>query len=378
MTTYRLYLRDQQLQRVAEIDDYQSATLTLRFNAPGIFELVVPADGPIAALATFGYGLVVVRALPGAAPLTVFSGSIRGFERRRDARNNTLTLTGADDTARLGFRLALPVASGPPYTAQATDTRTGPAETVLKGFVNDNAGPNAPAARRLTGLTIAPDTALGASVTRSARFDNLVQLLIDTALQGGGLGFRVAQVDTSLQFQVYQPVDRTQSAIFSFGRGNLRDYDYLSASPDANYVIVGGAGEGTARTFVEGGDSASIVFYGERIEDFVDERSVSGTTELAQRRDKELAEKASKTSLKVTPIDTAGLAFGRDYFLGDQVTVEVEGVTIRDIVREVRLQLQPDGETVGATVGTPAHLSLVALFGTLRTLRNRVGKLERR
>lgn len=378
MATYRLYLRDQNLQRVAEIDDYQSATLTLRFNAPSVFELVVPADGPIATLATFGYGIVVVRALPSATPLTVFSGPLRGFERRRDARTNTLTLTGADDTARLGFRLALPVTSGPPYTAQATDTRTGPAETVMKGFVNDNAGPNAQTARRLTGLASAPDTALGTSVTRSARFDNLFQLLTEVALQGGGLGFRVVQVDTNLQFQVYQPVDRTQSALFSFGMGNLRDYDYLLASPDANYVIVGGAGEGTARTFVEGGDAASITFYGERIEEFVDERSAPGTTELTQRRDKELAEKASKTSLKVTPIDTAGLAFGRDYFLGDQVTVQVEDVTIRDIVREVRLELRPDGETVGATVGTPAQLSLVALFGALRTLRNRVGKLERR
>src|SRR5207237_1355853 len=119
---------------------------------------------------------------------------------------------------------------------------------------------------------------------------------------------------------IYQPADKTRSAFFSPLLGNLSSFDYSNDDPEANMVIAGGGGEGTARIIQWKADNDSIVKHW-RIETFVDKRETTDLNELNQALDEELTNKTEKNSFNFTPIDTPQLAFNRDYGLGDKVSI---------------------------------------------------------
>jgi hypothetical protein len=374
MPEWKLHVRSADLRRVAEVDDYTQLELVMRFNRTGTWVLDLPAGTEAAAaLAGFDAGLIVTR-----DGRTVMSGPVTGITRQRDADTNSLTVAGVDDSVWLARRLALPVPSGPPYTAAAYDVRSGAAETVLRAYVDANLGPGARPERRVLGLTLAPDQLRGKTVKGRARFQTVGELLARLALVG--LGYRIVQVGNGLVFEVYVPTDRTRTAVFSEELGNLDGFTYQAQAAEANYVIAAGGGEGTARVFAERGDSTSIVRYG-RIETFLDQRQTTDPTELQQAIDEELAERAEQVGLSISPADTEALKFGRDYDLGDRVTVMVDSTPIRDVLREVKITLDGGGETVTPTVGTPDGPrpgQVLRLFDRMRSLQRRVSNVERR
>jgi hypothetical protein len=364
-----MFARDASLRRVAEIDDFTKAEIVQRFNGTGAWLLDVPAR--LAGLFDFTSGVVFVR-----DGRTVMSGPVTGLQRVRDESRDALTVSGPDDNCWLDRRLVLPVPSGPPYPT-AYDVRRGAAETVLRGYVEANAGPAARPERRVPGLMLAADLLRGGTVTGRGRFQTLHELLRPLALAGGDLGYRIVQQGNGLEFSVFAPTDRTRTAIFSEGLGNLAGFSYEAHAAEANYIIVGGQGVGATRTIVERGDSSSIVAYG-RVEVFKDRRDTDDPVELQQAIDEELAERADRVGLSIAPVDTEGLRFGVDYDLGDRVTVMVDGTPVRDLLREVTFRLGADGETVTPTVGTPSHPGAVlGIFEQLRRLRSRVSGLER-
>src|SRR5690606_2488261 len=109
---------------------------------------------------------------------------------------------------------------------------------------------------------IEEDKGLGKNITGRARFQNLLEFLSSLALSGGGLGFRVVQVGNNLEFQVYQPSNKTKSAFFSPLLGNLSSFEYSNDNPEANLVIIGGSGEGKDRIIMWKGDNESVTKYG--------------------------------------------------------------------------------------------------------------------
>jgi hypothetical protein len=366
-----LFTRDTALRRTGQVQDFTSLTLTLRFNAPHTWVLTLPADD--ADLLDTATGIILVR-----DGMTLLSGPIIRRQRTLSEGRRVLTVSGADDTVWLQRRLALPVPSGPPYTAVAYDDKSAAAETVLRYFVDRNLGPAATTDRRLVPLTLAADQARGTSVRGRGRFHTLLELLQSIALAGGDLGFRIVQAGTALEFQVYVPEDRTATAVFSEDLGNLAGYEYATATPEADYVIVGGQGEGTARIFAEGSSASP----GQpRSETFRDRRDTDDPAVLAQTRDETLAELAQPTALSFTPVDTPALAFGSGYFLGDRVTVVIDGVEITDVVREVGVSVTADqGERLTPVIGTPGASSptVPLLFDRLTRQGRRVSNLERR
>lgn len=370
--TVQVFLRDESLRRTAELQDYVTLTVVLRFNAPSSWVLVTRTAEPLDVA-----GIVVVR-----NGVTLLSGPLTGQEQASQGGQVTRTLSGQDDTVWLRRTLALPVPTGPPYTAAEYDDRTGPAETVLRGYVDSNLGPSAQAGRRLPYLTLPADLGRGGQVRGRARFHVLLELLQELALAGGDLRFRIVQTGPGqLAFEVTEPVDRSGTALFSPELGNLAGYAYSRTDAAADYVIVGGQGEGTARAFVEGG--APTPSMRRRSETFRDRRDSADPAVLAQARDEALAELTAKTELSITPVDTAAVAYGLDYQLGDRVTVEVDGVRIVDVVREVTLTVNAErGEQVVPVVGTPgaSNPAVPDLFSTAALARQgrRVGNLERR
>lgn len=407
MGDYEVFIRDSQLRRIGQITEYKLA-ITPRFNAVGSFRLDIPTDSLAGReLIKPRYGIIVRK-----NGQTIMSGTVNRRQRIFENENDTLTISGVDDNNVLNIRLCYPEITGN-FAAQAYDVRTGKAETIMKQYVAYNAGPNALSERRL--VTIESDKGLGATVTGRGRFHTLLELLTTQAFNGGGLGFRVVQVDDNLEFQVYQPADKTRSAFFSPLLGNLASFDYSLDDPIANFIIAGGGGEGELRTLFSKSDNASIAEYG-RMESFKDQRDTSDPTELNQSLDEELANGKEQSAFSFVPIDTPQLSFGTHYNLGDKVSIVLTQPSevidretlyyfisayqtvpvvsdrvrkiqekldvIQDIVREVRIDITPDGESISPVVGTSDKdsnsSSILGIFNKMKKLTRRINHLERR
>lgn len=373
--TVKLVARNSALRRLGQIEDFRSLTSPLRFNRTSDWQLELDGGSAGVDLLSLTGGLIVER-----DGTTLFSGPVTNILRKTEGSRSTVTVSGFDDTVWLDRRLAAPVTAGPPYTAAAYHTVNGVAETVMRTYVNDNLGPGAVADRRLARFALAADGLRGTTVKGSARFTSLLELLQGLALAGGDIGFRVVQSGEALEFQVYQPADKTSTAVFSVEFGNLRGYDYQQTVPSATYAYVGGGGEGTARVIVEGGDTAAITDYG-RFETFRDRRDTSDVPTLEQQRSETLDEMQAKTALSISPIDTDAVTFGTHYNLGDRVKVVIDGVAVQDVVREVLLTVTPDrGSVLTPTLGTPGASSprVPDLFDAVRRQARRLSHLERR
>jgi hypothetical protein len=383
-----LHLRNPDLTRWGEIDDYDSLTAVLRYNLPGTWTLALPAACDAAQQLTDASGIIVSAVpdgSPGDTPPTVlFSGPVTDPVREWSNTADMLTVSGETDSAFLEDRLVLPCSpnGAGQYVAAAYDVfpgvGTAAVETVLRHYVDVSLGPGALPARRVPGLTLQPvDAGQGGQVVGRGRFDVLGDLLRSLATAGGAVGFMVVQVGAGLQFQVFTPTDRTRTAIFSPQLGNLSAFKYGVSRPTANYIIGGGGGDLTARTFAESGDSASIVRWGRRIERFRDRRDTTSTSEIQQSVTEELVKQAATSTLGITPLDTQAVQYLRDYGLGDLVTVIVDGAPIRDVVREVHLSMTPDGTVVAPVVGTQGSQDVLRIFDEVADLRTRIATLEK-
>jgi hypothetical protein len=368
LTTYTVYLRDANRNRIAQIDDFDDLEVVLRYNDVSSWVLEVPAGGDASTFLTAQpvAGIAIYR-----DDTLLLSGPVKRRERRWDEKSDSIVISGVDDTAWLGSRLALQPALGGGYYEEYA-TITGPAETVMRQFVDQNGGASSATNRLVPGLTSGTDYAKGATVTGRSRFGNLLEIEQYLGMLSG-LGFWVYQSGTSLVFDVYQPVDRRTTVRFSPELGNLGAYEWTEGAPEVNYVYVAGQGEGTARLVIERQDSTSIAAFG-RYEQFRDARDVATTSELEQRGDELITDKGSTSTLAITPIDSGLTAYGRDYRLGDIVTVTVDDVDVVDRVREVHIRLRGDS---GEQLEWRGQVTELPAAAANRRLRSRLALIER-
>lgn len=389
---WRILVRNQALEIVGELDDYESLDMQLKFNDVSKWTLNVDRRNRLAAnLLAPGGGIVVTR-----NGQTILSGdSDSDRTHQRDDKGNKLTINGSDDTAWLNTRQAHPQpgSAAPPYSTTKEHV-VGPAtaSSVMTVYVVWNIGPGAPVVprQRLAGYT---DAGYGGPVTGRGRWTPLLALFQELATSGAvnGIpcGFRIVQKPAGLWFETYQPVNRSASVRFSLGIGNIKGFTYRHTPPEANYVFVGGQGEDTARTIFEQGDSESIAKWGRR-EAFVDASSAQNSTELGEAATKALTEMGEKSSLGITPIDLPTMTFGVHYGLGDRVSAVLDAVgpggdtqlgdEINDVVRECQITLTPDSSTVKPAVGTDgsaAARSPLKFLRDIRDLKTRMNNQEK-
>lgn len=361
------------------VTTYTSATLELKFNETGSGELLAPADDWLVEAATTpGNRVVLVKAG------TVFGGGPiekpGAIEWGPEGGVGNLRINFATFEAYLGDRLTYPnpalaatdALQPLAYTASAVN-----AETVLRNLVNLNAGPGAIVARQVPNLTLGAVATVGANVTLSTRFEILTDVLRAVAIAGGGLGWRVVQDGTALEFEVYAPVDRSIDVRFSRSLGNLRALRTDPSAPTGTVAIIGGDGTGDTRTINERSNATGVTLWG-RKEIWVNQGGSGATsTELNQAGDVALIEADEVTGIEATAVDTLWARYGTDYFLGDKVGIElVPGSAVADYVTAVTLTATPaGGAVVSPTIGTERSGPTQAR--QLRELVKRVGRLER-
>ena len=346
---YRIEVRNKSLVRQGEFTRLTSLDLTPKFNDVGAFSIVLPKKDPKAQFIQEGYWLQF-----SSGDNQICAGQIRGIKEVYDANNPSGTYTAYGPLAEvvLSDRLAYPVPgnASSSQSAAVADVRSGIGETIIKQYVNLNAGPGTISVRQTFGLTIEADLARGVSVMGTARMVNLLQLIQPLA-QAAGLGFRVLFNGDALQFQVFVPVDRSGTAKFGIDLGNLISYERTREAAQTNCAIAGDSGTGTARVYREVNDTASQSLWSNRTEAFVDQSGTNNTVQLDQAATSEVVTNGPVNGLAMKTVDTPRLRFNVDYGLGD--TVSIPDASVTDILREIEISwTASEGPSTTSTAGT--------------------------
>ncbi|HEX5541976.1 MAG TPA: hypothetical protein VFX60_10530, partial [Micromonospora sp.] len=303
----------------------------------------------------------------------------------------TVTVRFSDDLARIAGYLTYPEPTKA-FTAQDTITdrlRTFTAtnaETIIRTLVNENCGPGALPVRRIERLVLDDIAGVGGNRSLSTRFEPLLDAC-RTAAATDRLGFRTRQVGNEIRFGVYKPADRTATARFSQGLGNLRSLSFTMGAPLATSELVQGGGDPddqatppNIRVYAEVTSGAAADWY--RVEKLIDKTGTLDDSggELTQAGMLALGDDNPQASLATVTVDTEDLRAGRDFFLGDKVTVALPtGLEVADIVQTIRLEATPDeGEVVTSVVGNSDKTTTTATVRAVRDLARRLGRLEAR
>ena len=250
------------------------------------------------------------------------------------------------------------------------DVKDGPAETVAKWFIT----------RAVTRLglpvIVAADQGRGAHVELKMRMHPLADRLLP-AIDQAGIGVTVRQQGDHLLVDVYEP--QTSAFLITEASGIVAEWRWTQNAPAATRVVVGGAGEGTARAFRQSIDTPREVAWGDVIEVFRDARDVGGDVNPATTMDRRalevLGEGAPSHGLRLTLTETGAWRYGHAFTVGDRVTHEIgPGVPVTDVLREARISYDRDeGLTITSIVGDrtePDTLVARAIAALTRATRN--------
>ncbi|WP_171117775.1 siphovirus ReqiPepy6 Gp37-like family protein [Streptomyces sp. Z423-1] len=367
--------------------DWTALDATLRFNEPGSGSVDLVAHPYVMAQLQPGHRLVVIRdgEIWMAGPMEITQDYSWGIGSEGEAPPGKVRVNFSDDLALAAGHItwADPAVTwaNQPDTASYSITSTN-AETIIRTLVNVNCGPGALAARQIANLALAPVAGVGTTTSVNTRFEGLLAACRRVAIDGGGLGFRTRQTSSQIEFEVYAPVDRTATARFAEGLGNLRAVTYKQSAPTVTHALVQGSEvEAPAdRKFVEVADAVAASAWW-RVEQLVSGTAETDTNgELTQDGNEALAGGAAPVELATVTVDTEDLKAGRDYTLGDRVTVALPtGLEVADLVRSIHLQATPtSGEYVTSLVGSPEATSDPQMVRLVRELGRRLGRLEAR
>ncbi|MCM3456541.1 siphovirus ReqiPepy6 Gp37-like family protein [Heyndrickxia oleronia] len=261
----------------------------------------------------------------------------------------------------MGEKLTLP----PLHTAY--DNKQGPAETVMKHYINNNVINPIDIRRKNPQLLMATDLKRGITVNWQSRFKNLGEELTEISLLSG-IGWNVS-MDYSQKKWISDVLEgRNLSAnqnihspvIFSPQFDNIQNMSFVDS--DLNYrnvAYVAGQGEGVERRVIEVGKAEGLF----RFETFVDARDIEETMEievpdgeggtttetvprpekdiikdLTDRGNQQLAQLTQEHYLEGQIITHSNYKYEEDYDLGDIVTLQNRdwGVTLDARITEIK------------------------------------------
>jgi microcystin-dependent protein len=385
-TDFIVEYRDINLNRQGQIpsEDLSIKLQPVR-NGVGSWAISLPQEHrAVSYLQTPGSGIIVTDIETGRI---VMSGPTSKPSRKATSDDviGTTTIAGISDDCVLWDARAWP-SPGLAVEAQADgyDVRTGAAETVMREYVHFNIGPGSMVSRRsrlASKMTLAANLGRGVSVTKSARFPILGELLNEIATVAD-LTFRVVQVGDHLEFQVHAVEDRRAEIRLDINNGTLDEQGVETAPPSTTRVIVAGQGVGAERTLLLRTSAASLEaenLWGRKMEEFKDQRNTDDMDELIQAGDEILEEDGfTRVSVKAVPSNDLTMVYGKHWVEGDRITVVVDGQETWSTVTEAALIIDQEGVQIGAAIGDVADFnSASALRTSLEDTQKRVDHLER-
>ncbi|MFI2031401.1 Gp37-like protein [Streptomyces buecherae] len=407
---YRVEVFDKNLRRVGEIDEWISLDFTVRLVQAGIWQLLIKDDTPQAKLIEKGGGVAIYQ---DGVVKPILSGQVDVFQKYWTTVQHTgpgsLYIGGKCHNQLAYRRLAFPDPLRPiteqykvPKVRHVHNAPT--AGQLLFRELDMAMGPSALPDRRVAGLNLV-DRAIGIHQNDVVRWDVLGSKFEEWC-DRRTIAYRLIYNPTTqkVDLDLFQPRDRSKDVRFSTELGNLREYIWTLNAPRATRAIVGCAGEGQNRYYYQKVDSASEAEWGISHEIFVDRRDIQvrinrGTGQPA-KNDEEMTDAEFKAALEaakeaaaealaegekdgnfqIYPIDTEDCAFGRDYFVGDIVTVAVDGIEYSDVVREVVVSVDDGGKAtdIKPKIGQQGSGEPLNLYKTVFDMQRKLRKLEAR
>lgn len=371
--------RDPAREAVGIVTGWTEAHLVARHNDVGTWSITLPlATTPPAILEAWAArGAAGVRIVdedqPGAPPIITGPVTSEGDTwGAASPHGGHITVSGVSDMTLLGKRLiyADPTVawSAQDETAYRRVPSTGfdDAETVIRTLVLESLGSTALIARRITGFTAEANLTRGGQV-RSATINGTGLLArVQRLALLGGLGFRVDQETTgALTLRFYEPTLRV-NVLLSPMTGTVLGGTASVEAPTATRALVAGQG-----SCVELGDADLELEWG-RTEVLVDQKSTSDADDLDQAAAEALAAGGARGAWQADVQDGTGAVYGVDYGLGDRVGIDVRGTEVRDVVREVKIDVTSEGTKVGPVVGPEDASSAPPLYRQVKAIRRRL------
>lgn len=256
------------------------------------------------------------------------------------------------------------------YAGDDRCTKSDVAETVMKEFVDEQVGPNATvAAGRLaegatTGLTIEIDAGLGDTWDGSRAWQNVFTVLEGIA-EAKDMAFWVEIIDASVpsfMFRVKEKPygsDRSTTGIdsstgrnaagnrpiiFSDQIGNAIAPSYaILRDTEANVAVVLGRGNEDERNVRErtlAGTTYDTDSPWNRREIAVHATQETTDDSLDERGDETLENTVPQTIVGLDIVQHPSCLYGRDYFLGDIITVRVGGLEVNRTITGVNINVE--------------------------------------
>jgi hypothetical protein len=114
-----------------------------------------------------------------------------------------------------------------------------------------------------------------------------------------------------------------------------------------------------------------------RVTQFVDRPSTSDPNELQQAAEKALADGQESVSVTFETADTRTIKFGREYDIGDTITLQADLATVTDVVQVADISLQNGSRRASVQVGPVADESKLAETSPIPALlRKRLAELS--
>lgn len=308
-------------------NDFLSVAVNRTVNAVDALQFDVNAVSTTAPYIVYGAIVEVYRQdiTAGIASTREFAGTVRGIVTTY-GQMTVITAQAVGINATLADRIIAykaGVANRSQFTAQ-------PAETIMKTLYNYNLSTSATTANgrhldgRLTGATAATSGGLGNTMSYSCTNQNLLSALQDIQLSAGGdfaLTYTAPATWSFIWYTGQLGTDRSATVILSVATGTIAKLVLkTNRVTDTTAAIVGGQGEGSARVITT--CPASLPTGLDLRETFIDARNQKTTAEYQQLGDITLRDAARRqTTIQTEVLQNAALRYGRDYFLGDLVTV---------------------------------------------------------
>ena len=243
----------------------------------------------------------------------------------------------------------------------------GTAENAIRRLIDENAINPTDSSRVIPGLVLGLSAGLSDSIEKQITGDYL-----DEAITGicttYNYGWDIYIYNAQLVFSIYKGIDRSYNqterpyVVFSETFENLYNTEYeLNTEGFANTALVGGEGEGLARTYITvGGENAGL----DRFEVFVDADSISQNKDseneitlgeyenLLKEKGKEtLAEMGYTEGFTGEVLSDVAFKYGEDFYLGDLVTV----INKYGITKDVRVLSAIESEDESGTKLIPQY-----------------------
>jgi len=382
------------------LDDIDKLQFIKRYRNVGSFALALPAESnAVPLLAQPGRGIVIRGRVEDSAPSLIsgvivpanpnygvlFSGPVTNWVKSESAGDpiGGFTFMGSDDNIHLADALAYgDPANVASAQAKAYDVRSGVAETVMRDYVAANiVSGSSLGSRAVPGVVLNPaDLGRGGAVSGRARFKVLGGLLNELGVQGG-VGFDMVQNGSEIWFEVYEPVDKSNTIVMNIENDQLDSTAYGFAAPSATRALVAGQGEGKDRMVVQRTTAESLaaeVDWGRKPERFKDRRDAELLADLELEGDTVVTENGHViTSLSVAPTNDSTMDYGRHWRLGDLVKVIVDDQPLVAVVSEALVMLTPDGIVTSATIGEPTGFDFESkIIANQEQASKRISNLE--